>query len=66
MPRLTLQAHIVTLAMLLMSGSLMIGLVFGIWLVMLCGTFTNISRPAQPGAVLSSWVLGEDKHRGYG
>ncbi len=46
MPRLTLHAHIVTLAMLLMSGSLVIGLVFGLWLVILCGTFTNSSRPA--------------------
>lgn len=46
MPRLTLHAHIVTLAMLLMSGSLVIGLVFGIWLVIVCGTFANTSRPA--------------------
>ena len=44
-PPFTVHAQIVTLAMLLMSGSLVIGLVTSVWLLMLYGTTPQTSSP---------------------
>jgi len=49
-PPLTIHARILALAMLLMSGSLVIGLVLSVWLLMLHAT---AQRPHSPRATLS-------------
>jgi len=49
-PPLTVHAQILALAMLLMSGSLVIGLVLGVWLLMLHWT---AQRPKAPRMALS-------------